>query len=151
MQPKRPMVSWVEGRRRWLSPSSLPLWCLIWSTASRSGAPNTKKTWSYWRSAVFLWRQAEGAAFIQGLLWICYFLVCGFLGRVFLFACFVYKRTHLSTEYCTHLQENKMGIYIQNDVGIPDCVCAFNCSRQMLIWCHFSSLPECLVVQYGKW
>ena len=32
----------------WLSPSALPLWSLIWSSASRLGVPRTRTMWSCW-------------------------------------------------------------------------------------------------------
>lgn len=67
------------------------------------------------------------------------------------FLCVFFKQICLSREYCTHLQENKTEIYIWNNLGIPDCIHTLNCPRQMLIWYHFSSLPEWLMVQYGKW
>jgi len=67
------------------------------------------------------------------------------------FLVLVFEHRLLSTEYCTRLQENKMGIYIWNNVGIPDCLYVFNYSRQMLMWYYFSSLPERLMVQGGKW
>jgi len=79
-----PMVSWAPswegwpvGTGRWLSLSTLPSWGPVWSAASRSGAPSTRKTGSCWRgsrggpqrcqraAAPPLWRQAEGAGLDQ--------------------------------------------------------------------------------------
>ena len=54
-EPRRPTISWAAsreawpaGRRRGFCPST-PLWSdLTWSSASSSGAPSTRRTWSCW-------------------------------------------------------------------------------------------------------
>ena len=58
LQSRKQMVSWIPseeqwsaGTGKWLSPSTLPLWGLIWSTVSRSGSPRTGKMWSCWRGS----------------------------------------------------------------------------------------------------
>jgi len=38
---------WPAGWGRWFSPSTLPSWGASWSTASRSGASNTGRMWSF--------------------------------------------------------------------------------------------------------
>jgi len=55
LQHGKPTASWVAlkkgwpaGRGRRLSPSILPLWGPIWSTASRPGAPSIRNTQSFW-------------------------------------------------------------------------------------------------------
>ena len=58
LQLGKQMVSWASSKEgwsagtvRWLSLSTLPLWGPIWSTVSRSGAPNKRKMWSCYRGS----------------------------------------------------------------------------------------------------